>query len=206
MASVIFGQAFGSQGRSSFFSSSCEYYPALTGSDAADSDSGSDSSSASTGRVKPSQPIPIPGPSKSTVEYLNPASNVAENLRKASAAATAAYNDRWHHRRHRQPGHDSRVKRQVETQGDYKIGKGGYARIKEGETLNHGRYEVRLLLLSSATKPIVRSKYRSSRSSVWGTLACATYAGIESESISFRPSGHTRRLVYNVRPPLEMSG
>ena len=125
-------------------SSFLRYYPVLTAS--ADSDSGSGSSSASDSRVKPTQPIPIPEPSKRNVVYLNPASTVAENLRKASAAATAAYNDSWHHRRHRQPGHDSRVKRQVETQGDYKIGKGGYARIKEGETLNHGRYEVCLLL------------------------------------------------------------
>ena len=100
------------------------------------------------------QPIPIPR--ARPVDPSLTASKPAEEVRKPSIAPSVpGTGNSWHHRRYRQPGHDSRVKRPAETQGNYKIGAGGYARIREGEgeCLNHGRYEVGRDIPSFSIKP-----------------------------------------------------
>ena len=99
------------------------------------------------------------------VELLNPASKLAQQMREASArdprkpqrpgkrviasfplkpaqgpAAQPPHKHHQHQHQHHRCEEDARQRRPQETQGDYKSG--GYAKIKEGDMLNHSRYEV----------------------------------------------------------------
>lgn len=114
----------------SLLTASRKTFPAVTGGSQSTSTPLPTTQTVSTGQQ------PTPAPSSSNASPDSPPNTNHPAAPSTSSTASAPINPPPPH----SELNDGRFKRYTETQGDYKPG--GYARVKEGDKLNRGRYEV----------------------------------------------------------------